>query len=63
MAPIPIQAIITDNSLQDFIKTIENPWEKLTLKIWKTVITEYKLEKDITILKWCAYDTHFGPKK
>lgn len=32
-------------------------------KIWKTVITEYKLEDDIVILKWGAYDTQFAPNK
>lgn len=63
LTQIPIQALIADSSLQDFIRGIENPWIKLTLKIWKTVITEYKLEKDIVILKWCAYDTQFAPNK
>lgn len=24
---------------------------------------EYKLEKDIMVLKWCAYDTQFEPNK
>ena len=27
------------------------------------MITEYKLEKDTVILKWCAYDTQFTPNK
>ncbi len=64
LTSIPIQALMTDSSLQDFIRnTKKNPWIKLTLKIWKTVITEYKLEKDIVILKWCAYDTQFAPNK
>uniref|UniRef100_A0A671TVT9 Reverse transcriptase domain-containing protein n=1 Tax=Sparus aurata TaxID=8175 RepID=A0A671TVT9_SPAAU len=59
----PIQALIADSSLQDFIKNTENPWIRTTLKIWKTVITEYKLEEDIVILKWCAYDTRFAPNQ
>ena len=60
---IPIQAIIADSDLQGNINNIENPWVKLTLKVWKAVITEYKLEEHITILKWCAYDTDFTPNK
>ena len=60
---IPIQAIIADSNLQSYINIIENPWVKLTLKIWKNVITEYKLEEDIAILKWCAYDTGLTPNK
>ena len=60
---IPIQAIIADSDLQGYINNIENPWVTLTLKVWKAVITEYKLEEHITILKWCAYDTDFTPNK
>lgn len=63
LTSILIQAILADSDLQDFIKNIENPWIKLTLKIWKKVITEYKLEEDIVTLEWCAYDTHFAPNK
>lgn len=60
---IPIQAILADNNLQRYINTIDNPWVKWTLKIWKTIIKEYKLEGDIVILKWCAYDSDFTPNK
>lgn len=60
---IPIQATLADNNLQGYIHTIDNPWVKLTLKIWKTIIKEYKLEGDIVILKWCAYDSDFSPNK
>ena len=63
LTPIPIQAQMADSRLQDFIRNTENPWIKLTLKIWKTVITKYKLEKDIVIFRWCAYDTQFAPNK
>ena len=52
--PIPIQAILADNNLQRYISTIDNPWVKLTLKIWKTTIKEYNLEGDIAIFKCCA---------
>ena len=63
LTSIPIQALIADSNLPDLIKKIENPWINLTFKIWKTVITEYRLEEDIGILIWCAYDTQFAPNK
>ena len=49
MCSNPIQAVITDNNLQNYIKSIENPWVKCTLKMWKTFIKEYKLEGDIIL--------------
>lgn len=61
--PIPIQATLADNNLQTLINNIDNPWVKLTLKIWKTIIQEHKLETDITALKWCAYVSEFIPNK
>lgn len=35
---------------------------KPTLKVWRSVIRENKLE-DINILSWCAYDSDFRPNK
>ena len=63
MPSIPIQAILADNNLQTHINNIDNPWVKWTLKTWKTIIKEHKLENDITALKWCAYDSEFTPNK
>lgn len=31
--------------------------------MWKGIVKEYKLEKDIKILSWCAYDSDFPPNK
>ncbi len=63
MPSIPVQAILADNNLQTHINNIDNPWVKWTLKTWKTIIKEHKLETDITALKWCAYDSEFTPNK
>ena len=60
--PIPIQAIIADSKLQHYINSSDNPWVKLTLKVWKNIIREYKLE-DLLSLKWCGYDSDFTPNK
>ena len=36
---------------------------KFTLKTWKTIIKECKIEVGMAILKWCAYDSDFTPNK
>jgi len=61
--PIPIQAILADSNIQTHINNIDNPWVKWTLKTWKTIIKELKLENDIIALKWCAYESEFTPNK
>uniref|UniRef100_A0A3Q2X1G0 Reverse transcriptase zinc-binding domain-containing protein n=1 Tax=Haplochromis burtoni TaxID=8153 RepID=A0A3Q2X1G0_HAPBU len=63
MLSIPIQATLADKNLQTYIKNIDNLWVKKTLKTWKTIIKEYKLETNITVLKWCAYDSEFKPNE
>ncbi len=54
---IPIQATLADSNIQEYLKTIDNPWVNCTLTVWKSIITEYKLKEEIVPLKWCAYDT------
>lgn len=56
-------SILSDSNLQNDINIIETPWVKCTLTIWKTVTKEYKLEGDIIVNKWCAYDSDFMPNK
>lgn len=58
-----IQAVLADKNLQDYISEIRNPLVKATLEVWKMVVKENKLEKDIKILKWCAYDSEFTPNQ
>lgn len=58
-----IQAVLADKNLQNYISKIRNPVVKATLGVWKTVVKENKLEKDIKILKWCAYDSEFTPNQ
>lgn len=33
----------------------------MVLRVWKAVIKDHKLEEDIKILTWCAYDSDFMP--
>lgn len=48
-----------DGNLQNYMNNLENPWVKCTLKEWKTIAKENKMEGDIATLKWCAYDSDF----
>lgn len=61
--PFPIQATLADRDMQKHIDTADNPWVECTLSVWKNVVKEYKLEKDIRMLKWYAYDSDFPPNK
>lgn len=58
---IPIQAILADNKRLESTNSLENPWVKSTLNVWKELIKTYKLEKTVKILGWCAYDSNFAP--
>lgn len=35
---IPVQTILADNKLRQYIDKLEDPWTKLTLNVWATVI-------------------------
>ena len=38
-----------------------DPIIRFTLEIWFTVVRKYRLENEIEILNWMAYDTNFKP--
>lgn len=70
----PIQAILADNNNNKYIDTTDNLWAHCTLSIWKNVITDYNLTKEIVLLKWYAMikflyqikwtpDLNYGPLK
>lgn len=61
--PFPIQAVLAEVNIQKFIDTANNPWVECTLGIWKNVVKQYNLKKDIVMLKWCAFDSDFLPNK
>uniref|UniRef100_A0A3P8U3W0 Reverse transcriptase domain-containing protein n=1 Tax=Amphiprion percula TaxID=161767 RepID=A0A3P8U3W0_AMPPE len=61
--PFPIQATLADANIQKYIDTTDNPWVQCILSVWKNVVKEYNLKKDIVMLKWYAYDSDFLPKK
>lgn len=60
---LPLQAMIADKKLLNYIKTIDNTWVQTPLRVQRTLIKENKLEEDIGNLKWCAYDSDFAPNK
>ena len=49
---------------RDVFKKNENTLDSITrftLEIWFTVVRKYKLEREIKILTWVAYDSKFKP--
>lgn len=61
--PFPIQATVADGDIQKYIGTADNPWVECTVSVWKNVVKECKLEKDIMVLKWYVYDSDFPPNR
>lgn len=59
----PVQAILIDEKLQKYTEQIEDPWTKLTLNVWTSVMKEFNLLKYCTVLKWIAYDSDFTPNR
>lgn len=49
--PFPIQATLADRDIQKHTDIADNPWVECTLSVWKNVVKEYELEKDIMVLK------------
>ena len=56
-----IQAALPDKILQQYIDRLGVQWVKSSLKIWRSLIRKHKLDEDIKILSWCAYDSDFTP--
>ncbi|XP_076740712.1 4-hydroxy-2-oxoglutarate aldolase, mitochondrial isoform X1 [Maylandia zebra] len=59
----PIQAVLMDSNIRKYIDKIHNPWVSCTLNIWRKVVKEFKLEQDLALFKWYAYDSDFAPNK
>lgn len=59
----PIQSCIGEREFPKNIKSeIDlDPIVTFTLNIWYSVVKQLKLEKELGLLKWVAYDGKFGP--
>lgn len=40
-----------------------DPITTFTLEIWYSIVRRYKIQKDINVLRWIAYDSNFTPNK
>lgn len=63
LGEFPVQSVIGDEEIYKSIKNKINPITMFTLKLWFSVIKKHKIQKDISILKWIAYDSKFKPAK
>ena len=61
MPGVPLQALLADDKRLSHLEQVENPWVKSVLTTWKKLIKTYKLNKDVKILNWLAYDQSFKP--
>uniref|UniRef100_A0A3P9LA26 Reverse transcriptase domain-containing protein n=1 Tax=Oryzias latipes TaxID=8090 RepID=A0A3P9LA26_ORYLA len=57
----PIQTKIADSKLTN--NSDENPWLKISLKIWRKIAKNCSLEGAEKVLRWGAYDTDFIPNR
>uniref|UniRef100_A0A8C7WYM9 Reverse transcriptase domain-containing protein n=1 Tax=Oryzias sinensis TaxID=183150 RepID=A0A8C7WYM9_9TELE len=60
---IPIQTIIGDTKWTDYDQSNVDLITSFTIKLWEKVVKEYKLQKEIKILSWIAYDPKFQPNR
>lgn len=56
-----IQSLIGDEGeAKDLFKQVD-AITQFTLKLWYSIVRKYKLEADLPLLRWIAYDRHFTP--
>lgn len=58
---IPLQAIISDETLVKYLLDRENPFIILSLKIWKVIQTLRNIQRISKLLRWCAFGSDFPP--
>lgn len=60
---IPIQATIGDKNLLKKLYGVGNPWINLSVKIWRSTISQCNLGEGVRVLRWCTFDSEFTPDK
>ena len=58
----PIQNIVGDKEKFKEMKQHMDPVTSFTLGIWFKIVKKYKMDNDIKILKWVAFDSTFIPR-
>jgi len=59
----PIQSIIGDKDTYKKIKNHMDPITLFTLELWFKIVEIHKIQEDINILKWVAFDSNFVPAR
>ena len=57
----PIQSLLGFVDKENDIIQVEGQWVNLSLKVWREVVKCFKLQRDIKMLRWPAYDPDFIP--
>ena len=58
---VPIQAILNDKKLGEYLQEDLNPWLGLSLNIWFEIILKNNLIEQSKVLRWIAHDSDFTP--
>ena len=57
----PIQSLLGFVDKENEIIQVEGQWVNLSLKVWREVVKCFKLQRDIKMLRWPAFDPDFIP--
>lgn len=58
---VPIQSLIGNIKSIKALRDSIDPISSHTLNLWFDLIKQYKLERDVRLLNWFAYDDRFKP--
>lgn len=61
VASIPTQSLIGNAKLMRSLQDAIDPITLHTLNIWFDFVKQHKLERDLKLLSWFAYDDRFKP--
>jgi len=56
-------ALIADNKLRTRMNKKTNPWIKVSFKMWHLTMKMGVLNEALRIIRWCAFDSDFIPKR
>lgn len=59
---IPITALLSNNKLQDSQEIPEALVAGSFLKPWQEIVKVCRLNNEVRIMRWCAYDLDFFPQ-
>lgn len=56
---LQVQSLIGESKIHGYIKDKLEPITTFSLKVWHSIVKQFKLETEIGILRWITYDEEF----